>query len=66
MFRVKLNLWANAAATRASADDEDTTRLGNWAEDQERVDACMTREDLCKTFQEKFPARVGPETKHIS
>jgi hypothetical protein len=66
MFRVKLNLWANDAAAHASTDDVDTTRMGDWAQDQERVDACMTREDLCKTFQEKFPARVGLEIKHIA
>lgn len=66
MFRVKLNLWADLASAKTAAVDEPVEAHGDWTDEQERVDACMTREELCRTFQEKFPTQFGPETKNTA
>jgi hypothetical protein len=65
MLRVKLNLWADSVQGNAEVHDE-AERHGDWLDEQERVDARLTREDLCKTFQEKFPVCREPEIKNIA
>lgn len=65
MFRVKLNLWADNVQGNVVMRD-DAERHGDWVDEQECVDARLTREDLCKTFQEKFPVSRAPEIKNIA
>jgi hypothetical protein len=66
MFRVKLNLWAGLVGPDNVSEDVDTDRRGDWAEEQKHIDARLTREELCQTFQEKFPVCVGRDSKNIA
>lgn len=66
MFRVKVNLWINKAVSDAVSEDMDSGRRGDWVEEQKHVDVRLTREDMYKTFEEKFPASCGSEVKNIA
>lgn len=66
MFRVKLNLWSNSPQTKSEPIEASVERRDDWADEQQRVDARLTREDLCKTFQDKFAANHDAQAKNIA
>lgn len=66
MFRVKLNLWSSKAEQDVACEDLGADRFGDWAEEQSHVDARLTREDMCQTFQEKFPKCSGTVNQKIA
>ncbi|WP_434289538.1 hypothetical protein [Celeribacter sp. SCSIO 80788] len=48
------------------ASDRSVDRLGDWAEELAKPHPQLTREDLCKTFHEKFQDGCRRETKTVA
>ncbi|RPE63131.1 hypothetical protein EDD53_2728 [Pacificibacter maritimus] len=65
MFRVKLNLWTDTH-DRNESSDVDKALLGDWHEEQQRVDACVTREEVYAIFRDKFKASQQEKPKTVA
>ncbi|WP_417263413.1 hypothetical protein [Celeribacter sp.] len=70
MFRVKIDLGAmrhhDIKTTDVGASERSVDRLGDWAEELAKPAPQLTREDLCKTFHEKFQDGYRRETKTVA
>ncbi len=65
MFRVKINLSAirhDHCAPECDAED----RIGDWAEEMVNTEPRLTREELCRTFGDKFGGVAGKGYKTVA
>lgn len=58
MFRVKIDIRALTHDAKLKPRNEAEAcapdRLGDWADELRKPQSKLTREDLCRTFQDKF------------
>ncbi|TNE68124.1 hypothetical protein [Celeribacter ethanolicus] len=70
MFRVKIDLGAmrhhEIKKSGAGASDRLEDRLGDWAEELAKPHPQLTKEDLCRTFHEKFHDGCNRDTKTVA
>lgn len=61
MFRVSVNINMLHSARQSAqpsavekSTDQKADRRGDWAQEDARITDRLTREDMCKTFSDKF------------
>jgi hypothetical protein len=65
MFRVKINLSA-IRHDHSEPKAEVIDRMGDWAEDMANTQPRLTREELCRTFGDKFGGSAGKGYKTVA